>query len=125
MNINKENKPTLILGASAKKDRYAYLVAQRLQDHAHTIYLLGYREGEILGETIHKEPFPIDDLDTITMYLSAKNQIGYYDYIQSLKPKRVIFNPGAENPELAHKLSQMNIEVENACTLVLLSIGEY
>lgn len=119
------HKKTLIIGASTKSDRYAYKAAERLLANDHDIYLLGSRTGELFGKEIVTEPIPFSDVDTVTMYVSAKNQEGYYDYIKSLKPRRVIFNPGTDNPEFAQHLETHGIATEEACTLVLLATGGY
>ncbi len=116
---------TLIIGASTNPERYSYKAAQRLLENGHEIYLLGNREGELFHHNIMKEEVMYDDVDTVTLYLSAKNQVRYYDYIVELKPRRVIFNPGTENPELVKKLEENGIGYEVACTLVLLATKVY
>lgn len=122
--MNTENKPTLILGASEKPNRISFQAANRLIDRGEDVFLIG-RGNSVKGITIHKEPIDIENLDTITLYLNAQRQKQYYDYILSLNPNRVIFNPGAENGELATLLTEKGIHFENSCTLVLLSIGAY
>jgi len=118
-------KKTLIIGASIKPERYAYKAAQKLLEHGHEIVMLGRRENELFGHPIHVKKNKFEGIDTVTLYLSAKFQIEYYEYILELHPKRVIFNPGTENPEFQKILTRNNIEYENACTLVLLSTGSY
>ena len=93
--------------------------------HGQEVFPVGLREGMILNIPIAKEKKLIDNVDTITMYIGKQNQASWYDYILSLKPKRIIFNPGAENEELAKLASKNGIEVVEACTLVMLSIGNY
>lgn len=89
------------------------------------VVAVGLREGEISGVMIEK-PFPVfEDIHTVTIYMGPKNLIVYYDYILSLKPKRVIFNPGTESPEFAERLSSAGIEVVNACTLIMISNNQY
>ena len=118
-------KTTMIIGASSNPERYSYKATKSLKAHGHKVYPVGIKEGEIEGEKIlTNKPVP-SDVDTITMYLSAKNQKGWYDYILSLKPKRIIFNPGAENPELVEVAAKQGVESVEACTLVMLSIGNY
>jgi predicted CoA-binding protein len=118
-------KPTVIIGASANPERYSYMATERLRSHGHKVYPVGIKEGEINGEKILVgRPVP-RDVDTVTMYLSAKNQKDWYEYILSLKPKRIIFNPGAENQELVELAKKQGIESVEACTLVMLSIGNY
>lgn len=120
-----KTKKTLVLGASDNPQRYSYKAIQRLQSHNHQVMAVGRKQTNVLGTFIHKEPVHFEGIDTVTLYLNPKNQVEYYDYILSLKPKRVIFNPGTENPELYEILSKNNIGYEEACTLVLLGIGQY
>ena len=122
--LNSKNKPTLILGASEKPDRISFQVANKLIDSGEEVFLIG-RGNEVNGVKIHKEPLNIEGLDTISLYLNAQRQKEYYDYIIDQNPKRVIFNPGAENAELMELLIENGIHSENACTLVLLTIGAY
>lgn len=118
-------KTTMIIGASSDPERYSYKATKSLKAHGHKVYPVGIKEGEIEGEKIlTNKPVP-SDVDTVTMYLSAKNQKDWYDYILSLKPKRIIFNPGAENPELVEVAAKQGVESVEACTLVMLSIGNY
>lgn len=124
MESNAKNK-TLIIGASTNPERYAYKAAEQLLAHKHDIYLLGNRPGELFGKEISIRQQSYPDVDTVTLYLSAKNQVDYYDYILSLKPSRVIFNPGTENPELQSMLQKASIDAQEACTLVLLATGQF
>lgn len=118
-------KKTLIIGASENPERYAYIAMKMLQDHNHPVVAVGRKQIETLGVQIEKDKIHFDGIDTVTLYLNPKNQVEYYDYILSLKPKRVIFNPGTENPELYKMLQQNGIEYEVACTLVLLSTRQF
>lgn len=118
-------KKTLVLGASPNESRYSYRAASELVHYGHPIELLGIRSGSIANQEIDTNPQPYQDIDTVTMYLGAKNQVEYYQYIFSLQPKRVIFNPGAENAEFCQRLEKKGIECLEACTLVMLSIGNY
>lgn len=118
-------KRTLIIGASSNPTRYAHIAAQRLVASGHPILLLGRKKGFALGEEIHLEKVNWKDVDTVTLYINPSHQPEYYDYIISLNPKRVIFNPGTENPEFETILIGKNIVPIEACTLVMLSIGEY
>ena len=118
-------KKTLIIGASSNQERYSYMAAERLLAHGHDIELIGKRQDTIFDKTIHTQKKPFTEIDTITLYVSEKYQAEYYDYILSLQPKRVIFNPGTENPELELLLNKNNIQTEEACTLVLLGTGQY
>lgn len=118
-------KTTVIIGASSNPERYSYKATKSLKAHGHKVYPVGIKEGNIEGEKIlTNKPVP-NDVDTVTMYLSEKNQKDWYDYILSLKPKRIIFNPGAENPELVEVAAKQGVESVEACTLVMLSIGNY
>jgi predicted CoA-binding protein len=118
-------KPTLVLGASTNPERYSYMATAKLKAYGHKVYPVGIKKGSIEGlEILTDKPVPTD-VDTITMYLSDKNQKEWYDYIFALKPKRIVFNPGAENTELENLATAKGIEVVNACTLVMLSIGNY
>ncbi|GAA4107387.1 CoA-binding protein [Aquimarina addita] len=119
------NKKTLVLGASLKADRYSNLAINRLVQNGHPVVAIGLREGIVSGVSITTKEVIVDDLDTITLYLNPLRQRTYYDYIVRLKPQRVIFNPGTENPELYTILKEHNILVEVACTLVLLSTNQF
>ena len=118
-------KKTLIIGASSNPERYSYLAAERLLAHGHEIELIGKRPEVVFGKTIDTEKKNFAGIDTVTMYVSEKFQPEYYDYIVSLHPKRVIFNPGTENKELEDLLKANNIVAEENCTLVLLRSGMY
>ncbi|HRZ97827.1 MAG TPA: CoA-binding protein [Paludibacter sp.] len=118
-------KKTLIIGASNNPDRYAYKAAERLLAHGHEIESLGIRPDVIFGKTIDTERKQYENLDTVTLYVGPQRQPEYYDYIISLKPKRVLFNPGTENEAFQTLLQKNGIEVEEACTLVLLGTGQY
>ena len=117
-------KTTLVLGASIKPERYSNKAMFMLKQKGYKVVAVGNREGEAYDIYISKQ-MPIEDVDTITMYLGAANQAPYYESILALKPRRIIFNPGAENQELTDLAIQNGIEVEEACTLVLLSAGSY
>lgn len=118
-------KKTLVLGASENPARYSNMAIKKLLAHGHEVVAIGNRVGEAAGVEIHKGHPEVEDLDTVTLYLNAKNQEQYYDYILSQNPKRIIFNPGAENRELAEMAQKKGILPQNACTLVLLSTGQY
>jgi hypothetical protein len=120
-----EKKKTLVLGASANRARYSNLAITRLVNNQHQVVAIGKRKGMVAGITIETEKTAFKDIDTITLYLNAAHQKLYYDYIISLHPKRIIFNPGAENDELAQLATQHGIKPQEACTLVLLSTGQY
>lgn len=119
------NKKTLVLGASPNPARYSHLAIKRLTANQHPVVAIGRRKGNIDNVEIDTQQKPIDDIDTVTLYLNANNQKQYYDYILSLKPKRIIFNPGAENEELNDLATTKGIKTMEACTLVLLSTKQY
>lgn len=121
------NKPkkTLVLGASQNPARYSNLAINRLRAKEHPVVAIGKRVGKVADVDITTEHPPMDDVDTVTIYMNENNQKQYYDYILSLHPKRIIFNPGAENDELAEIAASKGIEPMEACTLVLLSTGQY
>lgn len=120
-----ENFKTLVLGASLKEDRYSNKAVRSLLSHHIKTVAFGLRAGEISGVGIDTSLVNYENIHTVTLYLNAQRQEAFYDYIISLKPKRVIFNPGTENPVLQKKLIENGIEFEEACTLVMLSIGNY
>jgi predicted CoA-binding protein len=119
------DKKTLILGATPNTGRYANLAANRLVRSGHTIVNVGIKEGEVAGVPIEKPETIHDDIDTITLYVGPANQQGLYKYILDTNPKRIIFNPGTENSELRRMANDKGIETEYACTLVMLSTGQY
>ena len=113
------------MGASNNPARYSNMAIGRLRNKNHPVVAIGKRRG-IVGDTeLETETRKIDQVDTVTLYLNPTNQKEYYQYILDLKPKRIIFNPGAENEELASLAKKKGIEPVEACTLVLLSTGQY
>lgn len=119
-------KLTLVAGASSNPSRYSFKAAQLLKQFGHPIYLVGRKATEVAGEPIHTSwPDSLENLDTVTLYLSPVHQQLVADKILMLKPKRIIFNPGTENDEFAFRARREGIEVEYACTLVMLSTGQY
>jgi uncharacterized protein len=118
---------TAIIGASDNPSRASFRAAQLLSKISENWVPVGRKESVLFSKTILpiKSLPAINGVHTVTIYLSAENQKEYYDYILSLEPVRIIFNPGAENPELANLAREKGIKVENACTLVMLSIGNY
>ncbi|HQU60110.1 MAG: CoA-binding protein [Phaeodactylibacter sp.] len=118
-------KKTVVLGASDNPIRYAYSAVHQLLSRGYEVVPIGNRSGEVLGIPIEQGKPELSDVHTITLYLNPRNQKGYYDYILGLKPQRIIFNPGTENAELAMLARQRGIEVEMACTLVMLTLGAY
>ena len=120
-----EKKKTLVLGASENPARYSYLAINRLKNNHHPVVAIGKKKGMVAGIVIETEKIPVTEIDTITRELSPQHQKEYYDYIISLHPKRIIFNPGTENDELAELAVKNNIVPREACTLVMLSTGQY
>ena len=118
-------KKTLVLGASLKEDRYSFKVINKLKENSIPVVAFGLRKGKVATITIDTEMIPYENIDTVTLYLNPKRQEEYYNYIISLQPKRVIFNPGTENTDFVKLLQKNNIESEVACTLVLLAINQY
>ena len=118
-------KKTLVLGASLKPSRYSNYVIHKLVAAGHPVVAVGLREGDVAGVSITTEKEPFEEIDTVTLYLGPRNQPEYYDYIISLNPRRVIFNPGTENPDFYTLLKQNDISFEVACSLVLLSTNQY
>ena len=118
-------KKTLVFGASLKPNRYSNLAIHRLVDSGVETLAYGLREGEVSGVNISNNLDKISDIHTITLYINPKRQEEYYNSIISLAPKRVIFNPGTENQEFYKLLENSGIEVDIACTLVLLGTGQY
>ncbi|MGF1532177.1 MAG: CoA-binding protein [Bernardetiaceae bacterium] len=119
---------TLVLGASSNPGRVAYQAIHELKAAREDLILIGLRPDTVAEQRILT---PKDDLsqlppiDTLTLYVGPQNQAFWYDFILDAKPKRVIFNPGTENPELEERLRAANIGVLRACTLVLLTLGQY
>jgi uncharacterized protein len=119
------NKTTLVVGASENTERYAHRAILKLLEKKHTVYAEGLRPGQVNSIIISNQKIPYTDIHTVTLYVGPKNQESWIEYILSLKPKRIIFNPGTEN-EGFQKLAEVNnIETIDACTLVMLSIGNY
>ena len=118
-------KKTVVLGATDNPGRYSYLAVERLSSHNHPVVAIGKKPGKVGSIDVITEHPQVDDVDTVTLYLNAQNQKQYYDYIFSLHPKRIIFNPGAENVELETMAAAKGIKPMEACTLVMLSTGQY
>ena len=120
-----KNKPTVVIGASPNSNRYSYKATISLQQHQQSVLPIGIRSGQINGLDIITDKPALENIDTVTLYVGPDNQDPWIDYIFSLKPKRIIFNPGTENPEFEALAENKGIEVLEACTLVLLSINQY
>ncbi len=116
---------TLVIGASENPERYSNKAIKSLLRYGHEVVAVGLREGNVDGVKIEKGNPPLNNIDTITMYVGSNNQPPLYNYILSLNPRRIIFNPGAENLELTKLAREKGIEVIETCTLVMLSVGNY
>jgi len=120
-----ERKKTLVLGASPNPVRFSYKAVKSLLRHDEEVVAVGFREGLIVEEEILTGQPPIEDVHTVSIYIGSSRQRDYYDYIFSLKPKRVIFNPGTVNPEFMGRLKKAGIEPVSECMLVMLNDGDY
>jgi predicted CoA-binding protein len=120
-----EQIKTLIIGASLKPERFSHLAIKELVFRKFPVVAMGLREGTVAGITIEKPMHPFEGIHTVTLYIGERNQAPYYDYILNMKPERVIFNPGTENPEFENQLAAAGIGVVRGCTLVMLSNGAY
>ncbi|HZY81020.1 MAG TPA: CoA-binding protein [Cyclobacteriaceae bacterium] len=120
-------KKTVIIGATPNPSRYAYIAAKFLRDKKEEFVPVGIKKGEVQGQPILQitDKPAITDVDTVTMYIGPQRQPPWYDYILSLKPRRIIFNPGSENPEFAELLESKGVEVIEACTLVMLRTNQF
>lgn len=117
---------TLVLGASENPQRYSNMAIKRLKAHGHEVVAVGKKAGSVVGVDIQTQPVQTEDIDTVTLYLNPTHQKAYYDYILSLKPRRIIFNPGAENEELEKMAAEAGVDdILESCTLVMLNTGQY
>ncbi len=124
MRTNSSNK-ILVIGVSLKADRYSNMAVHRLVMYNIPTVAIGLKKGIVAGVEIDTELNNYTDLHTVTLYLNPKRQQELYDYILSLKPQRVLFNPGTENVEFMNILDENNIAYEIACTLTLLATNQY
>lgn len=120
-------KKTVVIGASENPGRYSQMAILSLQKHGHEVIPVGLKEGTFNGIPILslKSKKEINQVDTLTLYVGPQHQPAWFDYILSLQPKRVILNPGTENPELEQLLNKNGINFLHACTLVMLATGQY
>ena len=119
------HKRTLVVGATDNPERYAYKAATRLLAAGHPIELLGTKTGQVAGHPIRNGQPDLEDIDTVTLYVGTQNQPPLYGYLLDLHPKRIIFNPGTENPELRQMADDQGIETVEGCTLVMLATGGF
>jgi len=120
-----EGPLTLVLGASPKPHRFAHMAVRRLLAHGHAVVAVGRREGRIEEQPIHTDLPAGLRVDTVTVYLNEANQAVWEERLLALVPRRIVFNPGAENRRLAQQLREAGTEVVEGCTLVMLAIGTY
>jgi predicted CoA-binding protein len=120
-----KNKKTVVIGASPNSDRYSYKATTSLLQHGHTVIPIGIKKGNIHNLEIITDKPSLENIDTVTLYVGPQNQLEWKNYIISLKPLRVIFNPGTENHEFESELENNGIETIQACTLVMLVINQY
>jgi len=117
----------LIVGATPNNSRYAYLAAKMFSEREFDFVPIGIKKGEVFGKSILnlRDKPKLENIDTITLYIGLDHQEEWIDYLLELKPNRIIFNPGAENPDFAKKVRANGVEVLNACNLVMLSTGQF
>jgi len=116
---------TLIVGASPNPERYSFMATSLLKSYGHKVYAYGIKKGSIDEESIHLEWPEEGTIDTITLYVGPEGQKPMYETILNIKPRRIIFNPGTENPELEALAQQKGIQILEACTLVMLKTNQY
>ncbi len=116
---------TLIIGASTKPERYSYQAIERLVEKQHEVTALGLKSGQVQDVFIHTEKKVWQAIDTVSLYVGPAHQHAYIEYVLSLNPRRVLFNPGTENPAFEERLKKAGILAERACTLVLLATNQY
>jgi hypothetical protein len=119
------HKPTLVIGVSRNPDRYANMAVRSLKMHGHPVYALGKEDFVYEDVPVHAQWIAFPQFHTITLYVRADHQRLYYDKILASGAKRIIFNPGTWNDELADMAAQAGIEIEDGCTLVMLSSGQF
>lgn len=120
-----EKKKTLVLGASDNPARYSFMAIDRLRANGHPVVAVGRKQTVVKDVMVDTSIKTAEDIDTVTLYLNPDNQHPYYDEILALQPRRIIFNPGTENPELAGLAAANGIEAVEACTLVMLATHQY
>ena len=119
------SKKTIVIGASIHPERYSNRAVLQLKNNGHEVIALGNKDGEIEGIKIHTDKPNISGVDTISLYLNPDHQKEWYSYILSIQPRRILFNPGAENAELSQLAAAHGIQTDESCTLVLLTTGQY
>lgn len=120
-----ETKKTIVLGASPNPARYSFKAVKSLLRYGHEVIAVGFRPGVIYEKFIQRGMPPIDNVHTIALYIGPDRQEEYHDYILSIRPKRIIFNPGTINEQFMKELAEKGVEVVEGCTLVMLDSGEF
>lgn len=115
----------LIIGASTNPDRYAFKALELLKEKGHEVFLKGNKEGLASGLTIQVGTNDFDHIHTVTLYVGPQNQQELLEDLSQINPERIIFNPGTENPKLYAEIKKLNIQVDEACTLVLLQTNQF
>ncbi len=124
--MNPPAQRVVVLGASHKPERYSNQAIRLLREHGHVVVPVHPRLDTIEGLPVAHQLAEVDGrVDTLTLYVGPAISSTLLDAIVGLKPGRVIFNPGTENPDLAARLDEAGIPHEQACTLVLLRTGQF
>lgn len=124
--MNKKLHRVVVLGASHKPERYSNQAVRLLREYGHEVIPVHPKLEEVEGIKVVNSLDRIEgDVDTLTLYVGAERSSAMMDAILRLKPGRVIFNPGSENPELEQHLNSANIPFDHACTLVLLRTAQF
>lgn len=116
---------TLVFGASLNPNRYSNMAINKLKAHNKKVVAFGMKSGDVSDVQIDTDLIAYTNIDTVTLYMNSTRQKEYYEYLMELKPRRILFNPGTENPEFYSLLKAQCIPFEQACTLVLLSTNQY
>lgn len=119
----KISETIVLLGASFNPSCPGYMAGKFLHNKGFQLHAVAQKKGQLDGLDIHDASNPPDHADTISVFLNQGRQKNYYDYILNLHPKRIIFNPGTENPELIELATQRNIQIIKGCTIAMLMNG--
>lgn len=125
--VHQSGKPTLVMGTSLKDWRISYMAVRMLRQAGYEVFCFGAEEGFVHGVPVRNEiaKLKTPGLHTVTLYMNAGVQAIFHDFILQTNPQRLIFNPGAENPDLQRLAHDAGIQCVNACTLVMLSQGQF
>ncbi len=116
---------TLVIGVSSNPAQYSHMAVEKLLRAGHAVEGIGREPFSIGPVQIQNEKKDFSNIHTVTLYLNESKQRDFEEFILSLHPKRIIFNPGAENTLFLEKAKSLGIEAIEACTLVMLSAGTY